>query len=84
MVGMFGARYFTLLPGELDVLSTMLYQNCTTAPRSFQLSAWLPSTSISTFFVYGFTYASSSNSSGSVKKAYLYCVNCNAVATTAN
>jgi hypothetical protein len=33
----------------------MLYQNCTTTPRSFQLSAWLPSTFVGTPFVYGFT-----------------------------
>jgi hypothetical protein len=42
----------------------------TTTPRSFQLPAWLPSTSISTPFVHGFTNASSSNSSGSVMLAW--------------
>jgi hypothetical protein len=65
--------YNKLLSLLVIVLSTMLYQNCTTTPRSFQLSAWLPSTSISAPFVYGFTNASSSSSSGSVMPACVLC-----------
>jgi hypothetical protein len=65
---------FGLIPARgrcMCCLQCSTRNGCPTTPRSFQLSAWLPSTSISTPFVYGFTNTSSSSGSGSVINARL-------------